>query len=193
MIVEKLGFYFNGENCIGCRTCQIACKDKNDLPLGVLYRKVNTYETGAFPTPGYYHHTSTCNHCTDPACEAVCPSGAMFIADDGTVQHDDELCIGCKSCVNACPYGVPQYFEELEIVGKCDMCADRRANGLNPACVDACAMRVLEFGYIDELQAAHPDAVRDLPILPDSSQTGPSTLISPRACALEKDYRQKFI
>ncbi len=191
--MDKLGFYFNGESCIGCRACQIACKDKNDIPVGVLYRQVKSYETGAFPTPGYYHHASTCNHCASPACVANCPSGAMQLAEDGTVQHDDELCIGCKTCVNACPYEVPQYLDDLEIVAKCDFCADRRANGENPACVDACAMRVLEWGNLEDLKAAHPDAVQDLPILPDSSQTGPSTLISPRACALEADFRQKLI
>lgn len=191
--MDKLGFYFDGESCIGCRTCQIACKDKNDLPIGILYRKVESFETGAFPTPGYFHHAYTCNHCMNPACVEVCPSGAMAIAEDGTVQHDDEVCIGCKSCANACPYGIPQYIEEKEIVGKCDACADRRANGLNPACVDACSMRVLEWGVLDELKRKHSDAVSDLPILPDSSQTGPSTIISPRAAALEAEYRQKRV
>lgn len=187
--MAKLGFFFNGDNCIGCRACQIACKDKNNLPVGILYRRVTSYETGAFPSPGFFHHASTCNHCENPACVLNCPSGAMQIAEDGTVQHDDELCIGCKTCINACPYEVPQYHDDLEIVTKCDLCADKRSNGENPVCVDACAMRVIEWGAMDELRAAHPDAVQDLPILPDSSQTNPSALISPRPCALESDFR----
>jgi anaerobic dimethyl sulfoxide reductase subunit B (iron-sulfur subunit) len=189
----KLGFYFNGTRCIGCRACQIACKDKNDLAVGVVYRQVRTYETGVFPKPGYYHHSSTCNHCMDPACVMKCPSGAMHVANNGTVQIDVELCIGCKSCVGACPYGVPQYLEKQEIAGKCNMCVDLWTKEELPVCVEACPQRVLEWGDIDKLFEKHPDAVRDLPILPDSSQTGPSTLILPRACALETDFCQKFI
>jgi len=189
----KLGFYFNGARCVGCRACQIACKDKNDLDVGVTYRQVRTYETGAYPTPGYYHHSSTCNHCANPACVLVCPSGALHIAEDETVQIDSEICIGCKNCVRTCPYGVPQFFEDKEIAGKCNLCVDLTAKGENPVCVDACPQRVLEWGDLDELRAKHPDTVADLPILPDSLKTGPSTIIFPRTCALEPDFRQKFI
>lgn len=188
----KLGFYFDLDNCIGCRACQMACKDRNDLPVGVLYRHIIGYETGSYPTPGLYEYSYTCNHCESPECVANCPTGAMFVADDGTVQHNDEECIGCKTCMNSCPYQVPQYSEEKSIVGKCDSCASIRANGNNPVCVDACNMRVIEFGDLDELRATHEgeELVDELPILPSASKTNPSILIKPRACALEKDYRE---
>jgi anaerobic dimethyl sulfoxide reductase subunit B (iron-sulfur subunit) len=124
---------------------------------------------------------------------AACPSGALFIAEDKTVQNDSEICIGCKNCIKACPYGVPQYFEDQEIAGKCNMCADLIINNELPVCVDACPQRALEWGDINELAIKHPDAVKDIPILPSSLKTNPSTIISPRACAFELDFRQKFI
>jgi anaerobic dimethyl sulfoxide reductase subunit B (iron-sulfur subunit) len=84
-------------------------------------------------------------------------------------------------------------LEDKEIVGKCNFCVDLIAIHENPVCVDACPQRVLEWGTLDELIAKHPEAVKDIPILPHSSQTGPSTIVTPRACALEVDFRQKFI
>ena len=105
----RKGFYYDQSACIGCRTCQAACKNKNQLEVGTLFRQVHTFETGQYPAPKSYHYAATCNHCENPACVAVCPNAAMFIDEaDGTVQHDDTKCIGCQYCVNACPYGVPQ-------------------------------------------------------------------------------------
>lgn len=191
--MSRLGFYFNQAKCIGCRACQIACKDVNDLDVGVLYRGVKTFETGAYPTPGLYHYSATCNHCEKPACVVNCPTGAMAKADDGTVQHDDELCIGCKTCMESCPYDVPQYLSSEKICNKCDSCAGLRAEGLNPACVDACNMRVLEFGDLDELEAkyAEQELIIDFPFLPDSSETVPSTRVYARPCALKADFVMK--
>lgn len=184
---QRLGFYFDQTACIGCRTCQIACNDKYDLPLGVLYRTVQTYETGTFPHPTVFNYTAACNQCANPACAAACPEGAMYIADDGTVQHDDDLCIGCRKCMVACPYGGLQYFADVHKVRKCDACEDLLVRGQNPACVDACVMRCLEFGPLDELRARHAgeNLTDSISVLPDSSQTHPSVLINPIEAALE--------
>lgn len=98
------GFYFNQQMCIGCRTCQVACKDKNDLEVGYLFRRVESFEVGEFPAPATFHYSGACNHCHTPACVEVCPAGATYInEEDGTVQHDDEACIGCGYCVKAVP------------------------------------------------------------------------------------------
>lgn len=188
------GFFFDQKACIGCRTCQIACKDKNDLSVGTLFRKVASFEVGSYPSAKIYHYSGSCNHCENPACVAVCPNQAMHIdQEDGTVQHDDSKCIGCEYCVKACPYGHPQYIEELKVVHKCDGCIGLRSVREKPACVAACPMRALDFGPIGDLRAGHPDIVNQITILPDSSQTNPSVAIEPRPAALEPSYKQVIV
>ena len=192
--MTKMGFFYNQAACIGCKTCQIACKDKNALDLGMLFRRVTHYQVGRYPTARTYSFAATCNHCEEPACVEICPNEAMYASEsDGTVQHDSRRCIGCQYCVNACPYGVPQYSAEEGLVCKCDACIQLRANGEQPACVAACPMRALEFGPVDELRAAHPDAVSDIAILPSSEMTHPCTLIAPRAVALDEGFEQVWL
>ena len=188
------GDYFDMTNCIGCRACQIACKDKNDLPVGTLFRQVETYETGSYPTPGYYHLSRTCNHCESPACVANCPTGAMYKdAETGMVLHDDEACIGCQTCVQSCPYEIPQYLADVKIVRKCDMCADLVMRGERPACVDACPMRCLEWDDFDELSGRYGSAVRNVGPLPSEDQTQPCSLINAKAEAMGRDFERKYI
>lgn len=185
------GFYFNQRACIGCRTCQIACKDKNNLEVGMLFRRVETYETGTYPLARTYHLSATCNNCREPACVSACPVGAMYIdSEDGTTQHDDQKCIGCQYCVKACPYGVPQFDDELNISRKCDSCIGLREKGEDPACVASCVMRAIEFGVFDELKRAHSDAGNEMAVLPVASITSPSLLVSVREAACSVDYRQ---
>ena len=117
----SLGFYVDLASCIGCKTCQVACKDRRDIQVaGPRLRRVDTFECGTYPEVAMFHLNLSCNHCESPACVANCPTGAMYKDDDGTVQHDDEACIGCQTCVNSCPYGAPQFIEEDKIVQKCD-------------------------------------------------------------------------
>lgn len=192
----KYGFFFDNDLCCGCRSCQVACKDKNDLDIGVLYRTVSTYETGTFPAADRYHHSASCNHCENPACVANCPTGAMYIDDEdgSTVQHDDKACVGCQSCVKSCPYSIPVFIEQAGIVGKCDACADLRKNGEQPACVATCWTRALEFGDIDLLLEKYgSNLVRELPITPSASQTNPSTFIHTRESAQNGDFARKSL
>ena len=192
--MSTLGFYYDQTICTGCRACQIACKDKNDLEVGTLFRRVRTFEVGTFPKTKAYHYSSTCNHCSNPACVGQCPTGAMYVAEDGTVQHNVEECIGCQTCATACPYGVPQYIEAEGVIGKCDSCKALRDAGLNTVCVDACPMRCIEFGDLEELKAKYGEGlVSELPILPASSETQPSILVDCKACALESGFREKEV
>ena len=192
--MSRLGFYYNAAMCSGCRACQVACKDRADLPVGALYRKVRSYETGTYPTPAMYHYSHTCNHCEKPECVANCPTGAMNIADDGTVQHDDEKCIGCETCVKSCPYGVPVYLDGPGIVGKCDSCKPLRDLGMNPVCVDACCMRALDFGDLGDLESKYgPDLVKEIAPLPSADTTNPSTLLTVKQAMLEEDFREVVI
>ena len=192
----KLGFYFDATMCTGCRTCQVACKDKNRLDVGTLYREVKDYEVGAYPDVKWYHLTMSCNHCENPACVAKCPTGAMYIAEDGTVIHDDALCIGCQTCVAACPYGAPKYIAETQKVGKCDDCAAIRAAGGNPVCVDACPLRALEFGDLDELAAKHAGenllSVDELAVV-TGADTKPSYIVNTKAVMLEEGATEMYL
>jgi anaerobic dimethyl sulfoxide reductase subunit B (iron-sulfur subunit) len=115
----------------------------------------------------------------------------MQKSDDGTVQLDDELCIGDGNCVKSCPYEVPVLLENEGIAGKCDACLPFRGAGKNPVCVDACVMRCLDFGDVDELREKYgSDLVNALPILPSPDTTGSNTLIRVKEAALNPDFRE---
>ncbi|MDR0501395.1 MAG: 4Fe-4S dicluster domain-containing protein [Coriobacteriales bacterium] len=197
--MKNLGFYYNQSACSGCRTCQIACNDRNRLEPGTLFRKVSSYETGSYPNASIYHYSATCNHCKTPACIANCPTGALRKSpDDGTTQRDDELCIGCGTCVKTCPYGVPALLPTGK-AGSCDACKPFRDAGKKPVCVDACLMRCLDFGDLDELATRYGttsengELLSELPLLPSSEETGPHTLINPKKAALEADFREVML
>jgi anaerobic dimethyl sulfoxide reductase subunit B (iron-sulfur subunit) len=186
-----IGFYFDATNCTECKTCQIACKDIKNLPTDINYRKVTSYEGGTYPTPWVYFISMACNHCDLPACLAVCPVNAIIKEDDGTVVIDTSACIGCKSCITACPYGAPKFREELGIVDKCDACKEYRDKGENPACVDACPLRALYFGEVEELSAkygAGATLTSDAAPLPSSDQTSPNLLIKPAPEMTNSNY-----
>ncbi len=191
----KLGFYFDSAACSGCHTCQVACKDKNRLDVGTIFREVHSYESGSYPDAKIYHYSASCNHCQNPACLSACAAGAIYMDEGGCVIIDTEMCDGCGVCVEVCPYQVPKFVGETGKVGKCDACASLRAKGENPACVDACLMRCLEFGDLDKLKSKHAgeDLKQTLPFLPDWQVTRPGILINPKECALAEDYRKVTI
>ncbi len=148
----QLGFVHHNVDCIGCRSCEIACKDKNNLPAGPRFRRVMNIEGGRFPDVFAYKVNMSCNHCADPACLPTCPTGAIWKrAADGIVDIDSTLCIGCRRCEAACPYGAPQWDPIEKIIKKCNLCVDEIEAGRKPYCVMACMMRVLDIGPIDKL------------------------------------------
>lgn len=120
------------------------------------------------------------------------PTQAMHKLENGIVAHDKDKCIGCRYCVWSCPYGVPQFNEEIGRVSKCDMCKDLLEKGENPACVDSCTMRAIHWGDIEELKAKFgAESVKDLPVLPDFSKTKPSVFIKPKAEAFNREFTLK--
>ncbi len=194
--MAQMGFYFDADNCIGCHTCRVACKDVNRLELGENFRHVSTYCCGSDLDVKMYHISIGCNHCTSPACVAYCPTGAMYKdGDSGLVLHDDDVCIGCQTCVNSCPYGQPVLIRSLGIVHKCDACAGLRYLGEEPSCVASCPQRVLEFGDVEELRAKHSgeEIVSDAAPLPSSSGTSPNLLMLIKPCMTDTDYDQLTI
>ncbi|GLS82276.1 DMSO/selenate family reductase complex B subunit [Paraferrimonas haliotis] len=182
----QYGFFVDTSVCSGCKTCHVTCKDKNDTDLGQKWRRVYEYGGGSytgdadtgFDNSVYAYYVSIgCNHCDKPVCEAVCPVGAMAKREsDGLVLVDQTKCIGCKQCAMACPYDAPQFDTARGVMGKCDGCQDRLAEGKNPSCIDSCPLRALEFGPIDELRAKHGTNA-DIPGLPESSRTNPNLII----------------
>ena len=154
----QLGFIHHNVDCIGCRACEIACKDKNGLPAGPRFRRVMYVEGGTYPEVFAYKVNMSCNHCAEPACLPTCPTGAIFKRkDNGVVDIDSTLCIGCRRCESACPFGAPQFDPSDGLVKKCNMCIDELEAGRKPYCVMACMMRVLDIGPIDQLRAgAYP-------------------------------------
>jgi len=150
--IKQLGFVHNNVDCIGCRACEIACKDKNGLNAGPRFRRVQYIEGGVYPDVYAFKLNMSCNHCADPACIPTCPTGAIFKRKkDGIVDIDTTICIGCRRCEAACPYGAPQFDPEENVVKKCNMCVDEIDAGRKPYCVQACMMRVLDIDEIDKL------------------------------------------
>ena len=190
--MTQYAFYFDGTRCTGCKTCVYACKDKNDLDVGFAFRKVYevTYgETkrdadGCFTTTCTSYYVSVaCQHCDNPACVEVCPTGAMHKdAETGFVSVDADRCIGCGYCHMACPYNAPKVDREKGHSVKCDGCADKVAMGESPSCVMACPARALSFGT-KEAMAAKGDLAAIAP-LPEPSHTMPNLYIKPSRDAL---------
>lgn len=193
-MAKQLAFYFDQRYCIGCDTCQIACKDKHNLEVGQLFRKVYEIDGGEFRQTGEavipevyaFWLTVSCNHCVRPICVESCPTGALQKrAEDGIVYIDQERCIGCTRCIKSCPYDSPQFNPKTKKVGKCDFCRDLLAAGQPPACVAACPMRALEYGPLDELQQKY-GTVNQTKGMPKAGITQPALVITPHRDALSE-------
>lgn len=183
-------FYFDATRCMGCKACQISCKDKNHISvIGATFRTVKTYEVDNFPNAKIYHLSTTCNHCENPACVEKCPTGALQKLPDGTVTNDHSACIGCGTCAQACPYGIPIVFEDEGIMRKCDACQALRNLGGNPACVDACPNRALDFGPAEDMKMKYGDnLVNAIAALPDGG-TNPNVAIRIKDALLQENFR----
>ena len=187
----QMGFVHNNVDCIGCRACEMACKDKNGLAPGPRFRRVQYIEGGTFPEVFAFKINMSCNHCAEPACLPACPTGAIFKRqDNGVVDIDSTLCIGCRKCEAACPFGAPQFDVAENVVKKCNMCIDELEAGRKPYCVAACMMRVLDVGPIDQIadgsydtKAVGPneEVVRQVRSMADPELTNPSIRFVPHS------------
>ncbi|HZP96961.1 MAG TPA: 4Fe-4S dicluster domain-containing protein [Candidatus Limnocylindria bacterium] len=179
---RPVGFFTDTSICIGCKACEVACKEWNQLegdPIqfrddydntGRLdaqnWRHVQFVEKvpdnkGFIPTPtpiaggqAWLMMSDVCKHCQQASCLEVCPTNAIVRTEFDTVLIQQSVCNGCRDCISACPYGVIGFNEKTGTAHKCTMCYDRLQNGMQPACAKACPTESIKFGYLDELHAA---------------------------------------
>lgn len=137
--------------CSGCHACSVACKSEFNVPLGHTRSWVEYVEKGDFPNVSRNFLPRLCNHCSNPQCANVCPTGATYKRkEDGIVVVDADICIGCKYCIQACPYDVRFLNPDTGTVEKCDFCLHRVKQGLVPACVNTCPGKARIFGDIND-------------------------------------------
>jgi len=176
----KLGMVIEASSCIDCKGCLAACKVANLVPEGFWrnWIKGPEDEAGARRGGRVVFQPGGCMHCDQPTCVAACPTGATSKDPaDGTVGIDRGLCIGCGQCLPACPYSARYRHPELKVADKCDFCAERRAAGLQPACVDTCPTKARTFGDLNdpESEAAKKLASGEvLQVVHPRSQTDPN-------------------
>ncbi|HEX9696142.1 MAG TPA: NrfD/PsrC family molybdoenzyme membrane anchor subunit [Actinomycetota bacterium] len=148
--MTKYGFAIDHRACIGCHACTVACKMENDVPLGVFRTWVKYIEKGNFPDAKRYFSVLRCNHCEDAPCTNICPTSALFTRDDGIVDFDNSVCIGCKACMQACPYDALYLDPGTQTAAKCNFCAHRVEVNLEPACVIVCPTHAIIAGDLDD-------------------------------------------
>lgn len=169
------------KRCVGCYGCQVACKAEHVTQPGIMWARVLKSETGTFPNVRRLSLPVLCMQCREPACLPVCPTGATVQREDGVVKVDRALCIGCRYCMQACPYGA-RYFNDGDrayfdtgptpyeragagaheggVVEKCDFCVERVERGLDPACVANCMTRARVFGDLADPESEVSRLVR---------------------------------
>ena len=148
--MANYGFAIDLRKCIGCHACTIACKAEHDIPVGVNRCWVKTVEKGSFPDSRRFFFPVLCNQCTDAPCVRICPTNALFKRRDGIVDLHGESCIGCRACMEACPYDQLFIDPNTHTAEKCNFCANRVENKLLPSCVIVCPTQCRIFGDLDD-------------------------------------------
>ncbi|PVZ06376.1 4Fe-4S dicluster domain-containing protein [Actinomycetospora cinnamomea] len=172
----RYGFAIDQTTCIGCHACTVACKTEHQVPVGQFRTWVKYVDQGTFPNSTRDFGVMRCNHCTDAPCVTICPTQALFQRDDGIIDFDRDRCIGCKSCMQGCPYDAIYIDEETHTAAKCNFCAHRIDDDLEPACVVVCPTHSIWVGDLDDpssgisrLVSSRPTQVRS-----PEQNTGPN-------------------
>jgi len=150
----QYGMVIDVRRCLGCHSCTVACKAEFDVPLGENRGWVEYVEKGEYPNVGKSFLPRLCNHCSVPPCVDVCPTNATYKREeDGVVVIDSGVCIGCKYCVQACPYDARFFNPVTGFADKCDFCIHRISKGLVPSCVNTCVGGARIFGDVSDLDS----------------------------------------
>jgi formate dehydrogenase iron-sulfur subunit len=166
---QPLAILLDATRCIDCRACMVACSVENDVPMDDTRLWVSGAGVfGDFPELQRATIPYHCMHCLEPACASACPVGAWTKREDGPVVYDSSRCIGCRYCMNACPFGVPHFdwnagVLDQPLISKCSLCAHRLDEGEPPACVQTCPTEALRFGSRDEMLAEAKRRIVDHP------------------------------
>ncbi|MCC6609883.1 MAG: 4Fe-4S dicluster domain-containing protein [Burkholderiales bacterium] len=182
------------KRCVGCQSCTVACKVEHGTPPGIFWTRVIEMEEGTYPAAFTVFMPLRCNHCSDPPCVPVCPTGATYVRDrDNIVLVDQDKCVGCHACVVACPYDarfIPEsdrgYFAghktpyeeatfkkwQVGTVQKCTLCVHRLDQGRMPACVETCPTQALIFGDRNDPESTFSKAIRDRPRFQPHAELG---------------------
>jgi len=147
--ITNYGFVIDNRRCIGCHACTVACKGEHDDPIGVNKTWVKYIEKGEFPNTNRNFSVMRCNHCADSPCTDVCPVTALWEREDGIVDFDPERCIGCKACMQGCPYDALYIDPNSETAAKCNYCSHRVDTGREPACVTVCPEDAILAGDLE--------------------------------------------
>ena len=146
----RYGFVIDQTSCIGCHACTVACKTEHQVPLGVNRTWVKYVEQGTWPDTMRSFSIMRCNHCSDAPCVTICPTSALHKRSDGIVDFDTSICIGCKSCMQACPYDALYIDPHDNTAQKCNYCVHRVEIGIEPACVVVCPEEAIIAGDLDD-------------------------------------------
>src|SRR5213080_1032798 len=187
-MAQTVGFFTDTTLCIGCKACEVACKEWNQLPNNPLEFRDSYDNTGQLDHANWRHvrfveqptktpdkpiawsmMSDVCKHCANASCLEVCPTDAIVRTEFDTVFIQQETCNGCRNCISACPYGVIGFSEETGTAHKCTLCYDRLQAGMTPACAQACPTQSIQFGNLTDLHAA---ADKRLSQLQQSGVTG---------------------
>ncbi len=194
----KYGFVIDNRKCIGCHACTTACKSEHDVAVGVNRTWVKQVEKGEFPNTRRLFSVMRCNHCTDAPCVEICPVEALFVRKDGIVDFDKDRCIGCKSCMQACPYDALYIDPKNNTAAKCNYCAHRIDIGLEPACVNVCPEHAIISGDMEnpDTEIAQLLARQQVKVRKTEKGTNPNLFyidadelsLNPTATAKSDDY-----
>ena len=157
----QYGFLIDHTRCIGCHACTVACKSENSVPVGNFRTWVKYVEKGTFPTLRRHFAVLRCNHCTHAPCVTICPVNALEKREDGIVDIDKDACIGCRACMQACPYDAIALNDDTGSVEKCHYCAHRKEVGLQPACVVVCPEQAIVHGDLHDPTSKIARMVKD--------------------------------